>query len=163
MPEVDTVQPDSAQALTEFAEHAIDQQLADTDVALARALEQRLRAARLRHALLTEEGGCFTSRDIGKALSISHNTVVGHEKAGRVFSVADRGRKLYPIWQYDAGGAPSSGIRRVLQGYSPPSRFMLLAFFLSPHPDVGDARPIDWLREQRDDDLAALARFEAAA
>ncbi len=152
-----------AAEVVEAAEKAVRDQLADTDIVLARQLSQRLRTARLRQDLLTGEGGCFTSRDIGKALGISHNTVVGHEKAGRVFSVTDRGRKLYPIWQYDEGGVPYPGLQRVLKHYDPPSRFMLLAFFLSPHPDDDDARPLDWLRSHRDDDLEDLARFEAAA
>lgn len=147
----------------ELAERAINQQLAHTDIELARSLQRRIRSARLRDQLLTDEGGCFTSRDVGRALKISHNTVVSHDKAGRIFSVSDRGRNLYPLWQYDEGGKPYPGLKSALQHYSPPSRFMLLSFFLTPHPDAGDIRPIDWLRSRNDEALEDLARFEANA
>ena len=118
------------------------------------------RAAELREAILSEEGGCHSASRLESILWLDEGTVEADESSGAIIGVIDRGEKLYPRWQY-LNGRPYPIISWMLNQYQPDNSFKVLCFFLNDHEALPlGRRPLDLMRADQDDSLRQLWKLE---
>lgn len=80
---------------------------------------------------------------------------------GKIFGIEDRGRILYPAFQFDDTGRPKPVVARVLQALGKRGPWQVASWFTAPNgwlPD--DRRPVDVM--DADPDAVAEAAREAA-
>jgi hypothetical protein len=146
----------------EGTESLIEAMLPRTAVVSAASAQQAQLNAEARQAFLDE----FEVYDSDGVASIVGSTASNRSqaasrlvKSGRIFALADRGRRLFPAWQFSASGQPLAVITEViaaaerlrLDGWE------LALWFSSESGWLDDARPVDLL-DNDPDAVAEAAR-----
>ncbi len=130
---------------------------------VARATGDRLAPARLRGqqaqlGILDREGGTLSATEIAKRLGVSRQAVNKRRQAGRLLALpVGRRRFAYPLWQL-AGTGALPGFEKVLAALDEHDPWMQARFFLGRNARLGDARPLDALRNG---DVEAVTRAAA--
>jgi hypothetical protein len=122
-------------------------------------LAARLRGLRAREALLSGEGGAFTSAQAAEALGITRQAVEKRRHAGKLLAV-NIGRRgyLYPSWQFTPEGV-LPGIEQVLIALSDHDPWMRLAFMLNANTALGGQTPLDELQRRNVEPVLRAARL----
>ena len=153
-------------ALARLAHLAFDRSIdakASRQAKLALALARGLEA---RQEIAQAEGGSFSSDETAHLLGISKTAVLKRLEAGRL--IAWREERLqaarFPRWQFDGHGQVLAGLEQVLAILNQDKRadaWGKILFFLQTKSALGEARPLDALREGRLEDVRLAAEAYA--
>jgi hypothetical protein len=114
----------------------------------------------LRQALLDQEGGSLTVREVSRILGTTPEVVEERRAAGSLLALAEKGDVyIYPSWQFTAQGTVP-GLEAVLRDLCRHNRHPLakVRFFLSPNIRLENQRPLHLLRRGMIDDVRRAAR-----
>lgn len=113
---------------------------------------------------LAQLGAVLAPRDVAARLGVSAATVNNMRNRGDLLGVGfDSHQFVYPVWQFSE--TPSEGERGILRHFGEVLRAIGAAhawekaqFFLTPAPAAGGRRPIDVLRNGRQEDTEIVLR-----
>lgn len=117
----------------------------------------RLRGRQASLALMSSEGGTLSTAQVAEFLAISRQAVNKRRQAGRLLALPVGSRGFaYPAWQF-ADGDVLPGFVTVLEKLADHDPWMQARFFLLANKCLGDARPLDALREGDVETVTAAA------
>jgi hypothetical protein len=117
-----------------------------------------LRGARMRRALLRQDGGALSAPELARQLGITPQAVGKRRDKGQLFWVEAGERYVYPAFQLGEGDL-LAGVREVLDAFRVDDPWTRVNFMLTGDARLGGRRPIDVLRGG---DVAAVAQAAAA-
>jgi hypothetical protein len=105
------------------------------------------------------EGGAWTGAELESHFGLSPATLHKRRSEFRIVWWKDAKSQFhYPQWQFDPGGALLGGVQEVLQTFRSADQWRVMRYFLTPWHQLGDRRPLDWLREGQVEKVVAHAK-----
>jgi hypothetical protein len=125
---------------------------------LANALARGLS---VREKMAAEEGGHISANEAARQLEVSKQSVLNMYHAGKLLAwkTEKQGAIQFPVWQF-TGNHRLSGLKEVLAKLNQGKvldDWGKIGFFLQPHESLGNRRPLDLLRENKQDMVLKIA------
>ncbi len=146
-------------------ENLIEAMMPAVDVPTPVEVLQARRNAEARSRLLAEFGALTAAEVAGAAGSRAKNVSAMASRwlnEGEVLAVTHHGTRYFPAFQFDETGRPRPVIREVLRHLGYLGEWQRAIWFVTRTLLLGDARPVDVLRD-RPLDVVAAAETSAAA
>lgn len=127
-----------------------------------KTLDPAAAGERLVEELREAEGGAWTGAELQAQFALTPAVLHRRRKEYRILSWRDAQHAFhYPRWQFTGNGALLPGMQEVLQTFRSDDEWRLMAYFLGPRRQLGDARPLDLLRAGEQEKVLAHATLHA--